>query len=184
MLSGAVGAIIGAVIGGLFVVWAVQLQFKRQSEAACRALKVEIEGNLEAISQMIGDRPALQYPDGHADPGWLKRGTWDSQLPYLAQALDPLTLTDLQLAYSALEPLPRMRLQRRSEGDEVVRYARGGWIETHLDTMKALFEQAENSLRDRLNQIESEHWDYRARLYASRGRDVFQRAKAKVWRAS
>lgn len=79
MLSGAVGAIIGAVIGGLFVVWAVQLQFKRQSEAACRALKVEIEGNLEAISQMIGDRPALQYPDGHADPGWLKRGTWDSQ---------------------------------------------------------------------------------------------------------
>lgn len=41
MLSGAVGAVIGAIIGGLFVMRAVQFQFKRQSEAACRALRVE-----------------------------------------------------------------------------------------------------------------------------------------------
>jgi hypothetical protein len=184
MLSGAVGAVIGAIIGGLFVMRAVQLQFKRQSEAACRALRVEIEGNLEAISQMISDRPVLQYPDGHADPGWLKRGIWDSQLPYLAQALDPLTLADLQLAYSTLEPLPRMRLQRRVEGDEVVRYARGGWIETHLDTMKTLFDQAENSLRDRLSQIESEHWDHRAWRCVGRAGTMLGSAKAKVWRAS
>ena len=136
---------------------ATKMQFDRQSESACRALKLEVEANVEAISEMIQDRNN-GFPFGHADPGWLKHAIWDFQLPYIVQTLDPLTLADLQSAYSTLEAVPTMRTQTEQGVD--IGYMRGGWVEAHLDKMRAEFDQAENSLRDRLNQIDSERWTF------------------------
>ena len=100
------------------------MQFDRQSESACRALKLEVEANMEAISEMIEDPQWL--PLRPPDPGWLKHAISDFQLPYIVNA-GPFDLADLQSAYSTLEAVPTMRTQTEQGVD--IGYMRGGWVE-------------------------------------------------------
>ena len=64
---------VGGAIGGSFVLWGVKAQFRRQSDSALGALRVEIDRNVEAAADMTQHHSASGgYLGGHADPGWLK----------------------------------------------------------------------------------------------------------------
>lgn len=152
---------IGSVVGGSFVLVALVWQFRRQNRAALQALMIEVENNAEIAEQMIADRGTGRFPDGRPDPGWLKHAIWDSQLPFLVQILDKLTVTAVVEAYGTLEPIPRMLVQG---GVPIPHYSRGGWIEAQIDRIYTSFHAAEGALRDLENQMTSESWKHRCRL--------------------
>jgi hypothetical protein len=100
---------IGGAIAGYFVVVDVKLQFRRQSEAGLRALKVEVAADKEAAFEMNRNRtPSGDFKAGHPHPGWLKHSIWDAQLTSFVQLLDAETLIVVRQAYSLLESVPAM----------------------------------------------------------------------------
>jgi len=113
-LIGVFGSVVGGFVAGVFVVVGVWMQFARQSEAAIRALKVEVSANVDAAKEMAPNVNGGLTPDafheGSPDPGWLKRAVWDSQLPAIVQALDQPTLMLVSRAYATLEAVPAMRV--------------------------------------------------------------------------
>jgi hypothetical protein len=136
-------AAIGGFIGGSFVLVGVLFQFRRQSEAACRALLLEVRGNVKALAQMM---PLLGsgWVVGKANPGWLNRSIWDRQLPYIVQLLDAQTAAALVEAYGTLDAIPEMR-QANFAGAGVP-YVHGGWITTHIDRACTKFQATEDAL--------------------------------------
>jgi hypothetical protein len=156
--------VIGSVVGGSFVLVALVWQFRRQNRAALQALMIEVENNAEIAEQMIADRGTGRFPDGRPDPGWLKHAIWDSQLPFLVQILDKLTITAVVEAYGTLEPIPRMLVQVEVPIGIPIQqphYNRGGWIEAQIDRIHTSFHAAEGALRDLENQMMSESWEHR-----------------------
>src|SRR5258708_6709661 len=119
---------IGGAVGGLFVLLGVNTQFRRQAEAALRALIVEVDSNTRIALQMTEGsaerNKAGAFPQLGPDPGWLKRSVWDSQLPYVVQVLvqDKDTLTLVSDAYGSLDSVSRMfyRFQDQPQGNWVV----------------------------------------------------------------
>lgn len=103
-----IASVLGGLVAGWFVVLGVRLQFRRQSEAALRALMAEVLGNKEAALDMTQSASAGSFEAGHADPGWLKHSIWDSQLPYVVQLFDEGTLVVVRNAYSLLDAVPAM----------------------------------------------------------------------------
>lgn len=102
---------VGGAIGGSFVIFGVNRQFRHQSEAALRALHVEIDANRAAADQMTqalaAGGPKDRFEIGKADPGWFRRSIWDSQLPFFVQLVDREILTLISAAYFTLEAVRR-----------------------------------------------------------------------------
>jgi hypothetical protein len=90
-----IASVISGLVAGGFVVVGVRLQFRRQSEAASRALRVAVSGNKEAAVEMTPEKRQAPTPfePGRPDPGWLKHSIWDAQFPYVVQLFDEGTLS-------------------------------------------------------------------------------------------
>lgn len=165
-------AAIGGGIGGSFVLWGVNVQFRRQSEAALRAVMVEVDANVRVAKEIVGDQADRHrrgaFKSGDPDPDWLRRGVWDSQLPYLVQILDHPTLTKVSDAYGALEAVPRMRYVRTDVG---LHFAVSGWIEEHLWKIMHSFCAAQGALQDAEQKVNSKRWTNRLRSAPRRLRD-------------
>jgi hypothetical protein len=137
-------AAIAGGLGGWFVLLGVNAQFRRQSEAALRALFIEVEGNASVATQMVGAiANGTASEAGKPNPGWLRRGIWDSQLPLLSQILDHEALRNATLAYSALEVVRQIPLTGASSGEV---YAHGGWIDIEIVKIRDAFEKAKGCL--------------------------------------
>jgi hypothetical protein len=136
-----IASAIGGLVAGYFVVVGVRLQFRRQSEAALRALMVEVAGNREAAAEMTRS-PTQTFELGHPDPGWLKHSIWDSQLPYAVQLFDEGTLIMVRRAYSLLEAVPAMIIPEhvRLAVPGSSHYARGGWVDAYLIEISKAFQ--------------------------------------------
>jgi hypothetical protein len=152
---------IGGAVAGYFVVVGVKLQFRRQGEAALRALMVEVVANKEASLDMTQGRSYSpgEYERGHPDPGWLKHSIWDSQLPFVVQILDEGTLVMVRYAYSLLDSVPAMAIG--SDPAYASRFARGGWIDDQLNKIQTAFSDADRALeklRERLGREADSTW--------------------------
>lgn len=160
---------IGGAIAGYCVVVGVKLQFRRQSEAALRALKVEVAANKEAAFEMNRNRtPSGDFKAGHPHPGWLKHSIWDAQLTSFVQLLDAETLIGVRQAYSLLESVPAMFNETRGAGEPRFNYA--GWIDGELVKIETAFsraDQALTNLQERLAQEADGAWYNRAQKFAS-----------------
>jgi hypothetical protein len=169
---------IGGAIAGYFVVVGVQLQFRRQSEAALRAVMVEVTANTEAAKVM--NRELIPgFRPGHPDPGWLKHSTWDSQLPYVVQLLDEGTLIAVRYAYTLLESVPAMVNAALPLSGVGPRFIHGGWIDEELVKIERAFsdaDQALESLRKRIAHDTEEAWYNRLQKFAS---DLWLRLSSK-----
>ena len=145
-ISQLVASSVGGAIGGSFVVIGVNMQFRRLSEAACRAVLLEVQANYEALAEMIQVAPGEAWRDGKANPGWLNRSVWDAQLHYVVQLLDPRTRQLVVRAYATLDSVPEMRISNyRGPG---VPYSNGGWINDHFKRSCEAFRQARDYLGD------------------------------------
>jgi len=145
-------SVAGGIVGGYFVVVGVNIQSRRQEEAALRALLVEVIWNLNAAVRMVQqleDRSSDRstFDSGGANPGWLRRSIWDSQLVNVVNGLSPETLTKLLNAYATLEAVPNMIYSPPGGSQNVTQYARGGWIDERIRDMKAFFQLAFEALR-------------------------------------
>jgi hypothetical protein len=149
---------VGGAIGGSFVLWGVKAQFRRQSDSALGALRVEIDRNVEAAADMTQHHSASGgYLGGHADPGWLKHSIWDSQLPFIVQRLDQPTLLIVSRAYATLDAVPAMAVANSSRS-----FARGGWVEAHLAEIHCSFSDAQQALANLENRLRgSDHLNNR-----------------------
>ena len=154
---------VGGAIGGSFVLWGVKAQFRSQCEATLRALVVEVDGNASAALEMTQARsyapPLGHFEQGHADPSWLKRSVWNSQLPYIVQELDESSLIAVVKAYATLDTVPAMAVPSTNPP----KYIRGGWIDDHLNKIQTAFSEAQRALRLRQERAASERWVDRAR---------------------
>ncbi len=141
-----VAAVIGGLVAGGFVAVGVEMQFRRQSKAALRALMVEVASNKEAAADMTQNRqPATPFVPGRPDPGWLKHSIWDSQLPYVVRLFDENTLILVRHAYSLLDVLPTM-ISALSPQES--RYAYSGWMDEHLKNVWIAFSDADEALKN------------------------------------
>jgi hypothetical protein len=144
-ISQLVASGVGGAIGGSFVLWGVKVQSERQSEAALRAVMVEVTANKEAATEMNRSRtPTGDFVKGKPDPGWLKHSIWDSQLALVVHRFDEGTLTVVRYAYSLLESVPAMVSERRAPGDPL--YSHSGWIDETLVKIKEAFDDADRAL--------------------------------------
>jgi hypothetical protein len=143
----AAASIIGGLVGGWFVLLGVRSQSRRQSEAAFRALMVEVSNNSEAAADMTRQTSGAFAP-GHPDPGWLKHSIWDSQLPYVVPLFDEGTLIMVRLAYSLLDAVPAMEFPENAQRPSLSRYVRGGWIDAHLVKVRIAFSDADQALKN------------------------------------
>jgi hypothetical protein len=140
----AVISLLSGALGGSFVLIGVRFQSWRQSEAACRALLIEVRGNSKALSEMrVRIAQGQGWEPGKANPGWLGRSVWDSQLPFIVQLLSTETLEKVIGAYGTLEALPEARQTNVAVG---VPYQKGGWIDQHVLRMDKAFMHAEAAL--------------------------------------
>jgi hypothetical protein len=89
------------------------LQSQRQSEAACRALLVEVRSNVSATTEMTRRQPGTDWPAGQPNPSWLSRSVFDVQLPYIVQRLDQSVLEYVVQAYGTIDAVSDM-LDKRS----------------------------------------------------------------------
>jgi hypothetical protein len=146
---------IGGAIAGYLVLVGVNLQFRRQSEAALRALKAEVAANKEAAIEMNRNRtPSGDFKAGHPHPGWLKHSIWDSQLTSFVQLLDAEALIVVRRAYSLLDSVPAMFNERRGPGDP--RFSVGGWIDGELVKIETAFCRADQTLENRQERLAQE----------------------------
>jgi hypothetical protein len=165
---------IGGAIAGFFVVVGVWLQFRRQSEAALRALSVEVDSNAKIALEMLKGtsqrNQAGAFPQLGPDPGWLRRSVWDSQLPYVVQVLAPDTMALVSDAYGSLDAVPRMfyRYPDQPQGTWSV----GGSVDNSIRQIESTFRQTAEALRVLGETIESRRWSTRANV-------IFEAAKAK-----
>jgi hypothetical protein len=140
-------AAIAGGLGGWFVLLGVNAQFRRQSEAALRALFIEVEGNASVAAQMVGAiANGTAFEAGKPNPSWLRRGIWDSQLPLLSQILDHEALRVATLAYSSLEVVRQMPRPALSGAASAEVYSHGGWIDIEIVKIRDAFKSAENCL--------------------------------------
>jgi hypothetical protein len=143
-------AAIGGIVGGLFVLIAVEMQFRRQNKAALRALTSEVTGNKEIAADIMAYLPFNPdtFEPGHADPGWFKHSIWDSQLPYAVQVLDEPTLLIVRHAYGLLDAIPGMLIPRGGlyHPPGTSEYARKQWIDDHLKKISIAFQDADQAL--------------------------------------
>ena len=149
-VSQLIASTLGGAVGGSFVLWGVYAQSQRQSEAALRALRVEISSNESVADQMnqawaMGIRDRFEH--GKANPGWLKRSIWDSQLPFFVPLLNEQTLKSLIEAYATLEAVPQMLWKPNAH--EPAQYARAGWVNDHIGRIQGAFRTAGQDM-DRL----------------------------------
>ena len=167
-LAQLVASSVGGAIGGSFVLWGVNAQFRSQSRAACRALLVETKSNSKAAKAMAMKPENVPWKEGEPNPGWLKSSVWTSQLPYIVQILDQPTLEAVVSAYGTLDVVPEMAIRNMvSPGPS---YAYGGWIEKHVRQITIAFDAAEKAL-DRLIGEFKPPW-YQRRLMAIRQSDL------------
>jgi hypothetical protein len=150
LVSQLIASTLGGAVGGSFVLLGVHAQSQRQSEAALRALRVEVGSNESVAKQMIqawamGIKDRFEH--GKADPGWLKRSIWDSQLPFFVPLLNEETLKGMIEAYATLEAVPHMLWKPNAH--EPARYARGGWVDDHIGRIQNAFRTAGQNM-DRL----------------------------------
>ena len=145
----AVVPIVASVIGGVFVLVAVNWQFRQQRKAALRALMVEVSGNKEAAADMTRQKLG-DFEQGRPDPGWLKHSIWDSQLPYVVQLFDEGTLIMVRYAYSLLDAVPAMQIPEHVLRQQPwsSRYARSGWVDEHLIKIRTAFQDADQALEN------------------------------------
>lgn len=168
---------IGGAVGGSFVLLGVNTQFRRQAEAALRALIVEVDSNAKIALEMTQGSAERQkagaFPQWGPDPGWLKRSVWDSQLPYVVQVLDQDTLTLVSDAYGSLDPVSRMfyRFPDQPQGN----WAVGVPVESSLNRIEASFRAASKALHSLQEIFDSQRWTTRART-------IFETAKQKLLR--
>lgn len=163
---------IGGLVAGYFVVVGVKLQFRRQSEAALRALMIEVGLNAAFAGQMVADRsnPKNQgFLPGHPDPGWLKKATWNSQLPYVVQLLDEETLNKVVTAYLLLEPLPQMA---QASERRMVGFPSYSWIDTQLQVIHQRFTEAKGALENFQTRFDERELIVRGRRWLSRCRNL------------
>jgi hypothetical protein len=168
-LSQLFASAIGGFIAGYFVVVGVRLQFRRQSEAALRALMVEVTKNKEVALEMNRSRtPSGEFQMGNPDPGWLKHSIWDSQLAYVVQLFDAGTLAMVRHAYTLLESVPAMVNERHERGDP--RFSHGGWIDAELEKIQTAFSDADQALENLKKRLDREAygvWHRRLQKFVS-----------------
>lgn len=117
LFASVVAAIAGGLVAGYFVLPGVNVQFRRQSEAACRALFIEVVSNNQTLSGMtlrLAEQRA--WEPAQPNPGWLSQAVWSTQLPLVVQLVDPRTAEALVKAYSFLAALPEMRQNNVATG--------------------------------------------------------------------
>lgn len=171
---------IGGALGGWFVLLGVKAQFHEQRLSALRALGVEVRGNEKAAVEMIQDRKGLDvFESGKADPGWLKSAIWQSQLPYVAQALDDDALSAVTQAYGSLELVRGMFVYVQPENRP--RYCRGGPYEAQLDLIANSFAHARSALEKRERQLRYDKtWSARTRRVTESVKRLFVRASGSI----
>jgi hypothetical protein len=164
-------SIAGGGMGGFFVVVGVNIQARRQEDAALRTLLVEVQWNATAsdrmVDQIMDPANAGYFNDGEPDPSYLRRSIWDSQLVNVVNALDVETLTNLMNAYATIEAVPGMRLSPPGSSPNFRRYARGGWIDEKVKAMKTFFNLAGESLRSVIDRRRAETLYVKIRKAAS-----------------
>ena len=149
---------VGGSIGGSFVPWGVNAQFRQQSESALRALRVEVDGNFKAANDMVWATSSAgtvrsPFTGGKPDPSWLKRSIWDSQLPYLVRLLDEDAVQQTASAYATLEVVSQI-----PKGVPLsVGYAHGGWIDLEIIKIRDSFTEAQRALQATENRL-SKRW--------------------------
>jgi hypothetical protein len=98
-LAGFLPAIIGALVGGFFVIWAFILQQHAQETAAVRALILEMLHNSVILSSWT--RSASEQPSVPQFPV-LGRSVFDQQLPLVSKRLSFRELVAVLQAYTAV----------------------------------------------------------------------------------
>jgi hypothetical protein len=139
-------AAIAGGLGGWFVLLGVNAQFRRQSEAACRALLQEVGANCDALIEMMKVPRGQGWPEGTANPGWLHHSVWDAQVHYVVQLLDPWTLALVVRAYAMLDSVPEMRILNFTGTG--IPYDHSGWIHGHLYRAREAFAPARDYLEN------------------------------------
>jgi hypothetical protein len=120
----------------------VRDQFRRQGEAACHALLLEVRANYDALTEMTKLLSTTGWAAGKANPGWLNQSIWDSQVAYVAQLLDPRTLNLVVQAYSTLAAVPEMRWSREIGPQGHQPYLSDGWVNDHITKAYEAFRSA------------------------------------------
>jgi hypothetical protein len=174
-LSQLISSVLGGAVGGSFVLFGVNAQFDRQSRAALRALIIEVDSNAIIALQMTQGTAERQnagaFPQLGPDPGWLKSSIWDSQLPFLVQALNPDALRLASDAYGSLAPISRMfyRFPDKPQANWVV----GPSVDECLFRIERSFRSTSEALHSLERTLDSEQWKRRIRT-------TFENFKRKV----
>lgn len=172
LIAQLVTSAIGGFFGGFFVVIGVNLQSRHQEDAALQALLVEVEWNSNAAIRMVSqldDKSVRRstFDAGNANPGWLRRSVWDSQLTNVVNVLNTDALTKLMNAYATLESVPNMVYAPPGSAPTITRdYAIGGWIDGRIREMKTFFQLASDSLREIISERKKENLLVRLRRSA------------------
>src|SRR6516225_9079155 len=171
---GVFGGVVAALIGGGFVLKAVRLQFRQQSEAALRALIIEADDNAKIALQMVqatDDRNKADcFPQLGPDPGWLRRAVWDSQLALVLQVLDQETLASVSEAYGSLETVSGMTYRYPDQPKAI--WIIGPGVDSCLIRIESSFRSAAIALHSQLETLNSKRWRVRGWM-------IFQAAKSK-----
>jgi hypothetical protein len=158
-----VASAVGGLIAGWFVVVGVRLQFRRQSEAALRALIIEADTNAKIALQMVRAtderNKANGFPQLGPDPGWLKRAVWDSQLPFVVQVLDQNALALVSEAYGSLETVSGMLYKFPDQPQ--AKWVIGPSVDSILSRIESSFHLAGQALRSQLETLNSKRWTVR-----------------------
>jgi len=104
-------ALLGAVVGGTFILAAQSLDFRRRGIVAARLLLAELKANAALSTKMVGtSTPSGRYPQEGPSPAFFSTRIWDSRATLMPEFLDPDRIELLTEMYGYIDSLMRSRL--------------------------------------------------------------------------
>jgi hypothetical protein len=100
LLSGLLGAVIGAIAGGAITLWSQDREMKERRIRAGRTVHMEMTSNSAFLETIAGGN----------DPGPLTTYAWEAYATELAGLLSPLQFRDVGWAYAYVRRLEQRRL--------------------------------------------------------------------------
>jgi hypothetical protein len=115
-------ALVGAVVGGTFILTAQGRDFRRRSIIAARLLLAEMKANGAVARELVGtSTPDGVYPEAGPSPAFFSTRIWESRAILMPEFLDRERIALLTELYRRIDSLMRAR---RTDG----RYLSSHWI--------------------------------------------------------
>jgi hypothetical protein len=82
-------ALVGAVVGGTFILAAQALDFRRRNIVAARLLLAEMKANASLARKMVETPAPNGYPQEGPSPAFFNTRVWESRAVLMPEFLDP-----------------------------------------------------------------------------------------------